>query len=65
MNISSLSNKEKQKDYIDDRLLMYADDSSTFITTTDQIGRARKNIHTYKKSLCSKLYDGNKIIMKN
>ena len=43
---------------------MFADDSSTIITSTEQIRSARENILIYKKASCSELHEGKTIIIK-
>ena len=47
--VTSYRNKLKQKDNIDDRLSMVADDSSKITIEVEHIQSARENIFTYEK----------------
>ena len=62
--ISSYSHMNKQHDNEGDRLSMFADDSSTMTTSTEQVFYARENIHTYEKASCSELHEGKTKIIK-
>ena len=50
--ITSRIHEEKQQDNEYDRLSMFADDSSTIITSTKQVLSARENTSIYKKASC-------------
>ena len=63
-SISSYSQKEKQKDSIDDRISMFADDSSTLTAKTEQIRVARNIIGDFERASGSKLHDGKTMILK-
>ena len=54
----------KQQDNEDDRLSMFAGDSSTITTSTEQFFYAKENIHTYEKASCSELHEGKTKIIK-
>ena len=54
----------KQHDNEDDRLSMFAHNSSTITTSTDQVFYARENINTYEKASCSELHEGKTKIIK-
>ena len=56
--INSVSNKDSQPDNIDDRISLFADDSSTIITEVKQIPVVRENIHQYEKGTGSALHEG-------
>lgn len=62
--ITSHSNHNNQIDNIEDRLSMFANDSSTIITKSSQLRPARENIHSYEKASNSKLYESRTIIIK-
>jgi hypothetical protein len=62
--ISSHSHRQKQNDTNDDRISMYADDSSTFVALTDMIKKAREIIKRYEKTTAGKLHDGKTLMMK-
>ena len=62
--ISSHSHRQKQNDTNDDRISMYADDSSTFVALTDMIKKAREIIGRYEKTTAGKLHDGKTLMMK-
>ena len=56
--LNSVSNKNRQPDNIDDRISLFADDSSTIITDINQISVVRENIHQYEKGSGLELYEG-------
>ena len=62
--ITSHSHKQKQTNNKDDRISMYADDSSTIITTKDQVKTAKEDIHNYEKASCSKLNENKTKLIK-
>ena len=62
--ISSHSHRQKQTDTEEDRISMYADDSSTFIAQTRMIMKARVIIERYERATAGKLHDGKTIMMK-
>jgi hypothetical protein len=62
--ISSHSHRQKQEDTEDDKISMYADDSSTFIAQVEKTGKAREIINNYERSTSGKLHDGKTILMK-
>jgi hypothetical protein len=62
--ISSHSHRQKQEDTEDDRISMYADDSSTFIAHAEKTGKAREIINNYERSTAGQLHDGKTILMK-
>ena len=61
--ITSLSHHNNQSDNTDDRLSMFANDSSTIITKIQHIQVARECIHNYEKGSCSELHEGKTKIM--
>ena len=63
-SITSHSNYHKQKDSEEDKLSMFADDSSTFIAKTEQIVKTRGIISRYEKATGAKLHDGKTKILK-
>ena len=56
--ITSFSRINNQPDNKDDRLSMFADDSSTITTRESEVKAARENNHLYKKASTSKLHEG-------
>ena len=43
---------------------MFADDSSTIITSLEQIHAAREAIFKYEKASCSELHEGKTVVIK-
>ena len=62
--ISSHSHRQRQEDTEDDRISMYADDSSTFIAQAEKTGKAREIINKYERSTAGRLHDVKTILMK-
>ena len=63
-NITSVSNKINQKDNRDDRLSMFADDSSTIVVDVKQVRVVKECIYNYEKASTSKLHEGKTKVMK-
>ena len=61
---TSYSNHNYQRNNKDDRLSMFADNSSTITMTMDQVRAAQEDIHTYQKTSCSELHEGKTLIIK-
>ena len=62
--ITSVSNKNNQKDNADDRLSMFADVSSIITTSIKHLSAARENIFTYEKDSALELHKGKTLIIK-
>ena len=62
--IRSLIHKQTQGGNEDDRLSIFADDSATFVTATDQILPARINIGTYEGGTTAALHELKTTIMR-
>ena len=64
ITITSYIHNEEQPDNKDDRLSMFADDSSIITKNAHQTQQARRNMKTYEKSSGSQLHEGKTKIIK-
>ena len=62
--ITSFSRINNQPDNIDDRLSMFANNSSIITTQESKVKTAREKIHSYEKKSTSMLHEGKSIIIK-
>ena len=61
--VSSHSQRQKQQDTDDDRISMYADDSSSLISRPEQVRKAREIVSRYERATGGKLHEGKTMVM--